>query len=120
MSLYNKYISNFKCSTDGNNHGLINENVGLLTHDEVVYAGGYLGTVNNQYYLYNNFTYWLISPAGYSGSYASAYIVGSLGYIDFNQYSATYASCLRPVLNLKSDTQISSGDGSKDRPFIVE
>ena len=27
---------------------------------------------------------------------------------------------LNPVINLKSDTQISDGDGTKDSPFMVE
>ena len=31
---------------------------------------------------------------------------------------ASYA--LRPVINLKSDIQKSSGDGTKDSPFVVE
>jgi len=31
----------------------------------------------------------------------------------------TYSS-LRPVINLKSNTQISSGNGTKENPFVVE
>ena len=53
MTTYNKYTPDFKCSSDGNGKGLVNASVGLLTYDEVVYAGGYYRQSNSNYYLYN-------------------------------------------------------------------
>ena len=50
MTTYNKYTPDFKCSSDGNNKGVVNASVGLLTYDEVVYAGGYPYSNNNSYY----------------------------------------------------------------------
>ena len=53
MIYYKNYIPNFKCVADGNEKGIVNASVGLLTYDEVVYAGGYYRQSNSNYYLYN-------------------------------------------------------------------
>ncbi len=118
MILYSSYTPDFKCSSDGNNKGVVNASVGLLSYDEVVYAGGYCGQNNNNYYLYNNTYFWTMSPAGFTGPYSSVWGVHATGYIDF--YSAKGTIAVRPVLILNADTKISSGDGSKDSPFVVE
>ena len=68
MTTYNKYTPDFKCIADGNEKGVVNASVGLLSYDEVVYAGGYRGQSNSNYYLYNNAYFWTMSPAGFSGS----------------------------------------------------
>ena len=119
MTTYNKYTPDFKCTTDGNGKGVVNASVGLLTYDEVVYAGGYYNQNNNSYYLYNynGYGFWTMSPAGFeSGS--SVWYVYSAGYIYYSYVHGIYR--LRPVLILNADTKISDGDGTKDNPFIVE
>ena len=118
MTPYTSYIPDFKCIADGNGKGLVNASVGLLSYDEVVYAGGYNGKNNSSYYLYNNTYFWTMSPAGFSGLYSPVWSVGPTGYIDFNYVHAAFR--LRAVLSLTADTQISDGDGTKDNPFIVE
>ena len=46
--------------------------VGLITYDEVIYAGGYYNKSNSSYYLYNGtYTVWTMSPSGLSSTYAS-------------------------------------------------
>ena len=116
---YNNYVPNFNCSTDGNGKGIINASIGLLTYDEVIYAGNYPYVKNDKNYLYNNFHWWLMSPAGYDGANAFVWDVASSGTL---YVYGTYGSSvnLRPVINLKSDTQISDGNGTKDSPFVVE
>ena len=118
MTTYNKYTPDFKCATDGNGKGVVNASVGLLSYDEVVYAGGYYGQSNSNYYLHNNKYFWMMSPAGFSGSYSRAWYVTTAGYISSDNTNATVTIC--PVLVLKSDTQISDGDGTKENPFVVE
>ena len=118
MTVYSNYTPNFKCATDGNNKGLINANIGLLTYDEVIYAGGYYRKSNNNYYLYNSAIYWwTMSPAGVSSS-AREWGISPTGEIGENGVSGTYR--FRPVLNLNADTQISDGDGTKDSPFVIQ
>ncbi|MBD9105267.1 cadherin-like beta sandwich domain-containing protein, partial [bacterium] len=118
MTTYTSYTPDFKCNSDGNNKGAVNASVGLLTYDEAVYAGGYRGLRNSNYYLYNNTNFWTMSPAGFSASYSQTWYIYNEGSI-YNGF-VTNTRIVRPVLNLTTDTQISNGDGTKDNPFIVE
>ena len=120
MTTYNKYTPDFKCATDGNGKGQVNASVGLLTYDEVVYAGGYYYHNNSNYYLNNSAIYWLtMSPAGFSDSYSNAWGGSASGEI-VNLDVGSALRAVRPVLILNADTQISDGDGTKDNPFVVE
>ena len=119
MATYNKYTPDFKCIADGNGKGVVNASVGLLSYDEVVYAGGYYNQSNSNYYLNNPaINWWTMSPAGFSRSISSVWRVDTTG--NFNRPYVFSSDCLRPVLNLTADTQISDGDGSKNNPFAVE
>ena len=118
MTTYNKYTPDFKCSSDGNGKGVVNASIGLLSYDEVVYAGGYNGQSNSDYYLCNNTYFWTMSPSGFSGSDSHVWHVSDTGYI-YNYYVNT-ADTIRPVLNLTPDTQILEGNGTKDNPFTFE
>ena len=118
MTVYNKYTPDFKCSSDGNNKGVVNASVGLLNYDEVVYAGGYYEKSNNSYYLYNNTNFWTMSPTGFESSRSSVWVVITAGDID-NRY-VNNITAVRPVLNLTANTQISDGNGTKENPFVVE
>ena len=118
MTLYSSYTPDFKCSNDGNNKGLVSASVGLLSYDEVVYAGGYPYSGKNNYYLYNNKYFWTMSPAGFASDTSRVWYVSNLGGIGNEVVNSSNA--VRPVLNLTADTQISSGDGTKENPFVVE
>ena len=118
MTTYSKYTPDFKCSSDGNNKGVVNASVGLLNYDEVVYAGGYYEKSNNSYYLYNNTNFWTMSPTGFESSRSSVWVVITAGDID-NRY-VNNITAVRPVLNLTANTQISDGDGTKDNPFVIQ
>ena len=116
MTVYSSYTPYFKCATDGNGKGIVNASIGLITYDEVVYAGGYYGQNNNNYYLYNNTDYWTMSPAGISDNGASAWFISSSGYVLPNFVNFTYR--LRPVLILKADTDV-TGSGTSSDPFVI-
>ena len=117
MTVYSSYTPNFKCTTDGNGKGQVNASVGLLSYDEVVYAGGYSGQSNSNYYLYNNKTFWTMSPAGFSGYYSRVWYVNTAGYIII--YDVNNPSALRPVLILKADT-LATGDGTSGDPYEIQ
>ena len=119
MTTYNKYTPDFKCSSDGNGKGLVNANVGLLNYDEVVYAGGYRGQSNSNYYLYNSsISWWTMSPAGILRGISYVWYVNTMGRVIDGLANSSYIIC--PVLNLNTNTQISDGDGTKENPFVVE
>ena len=121
MTVYTSYVPNFKCETDGNGYGLVNTNVGLITYDEIAYAGGYYGFDNDKIYLNNNSDYKSMSPAGVD-SY-SARISGSrfntkpTSIADYYVFNAD--STLRLVINLKADTQF-TGNGTLDNMYMVK
>ena len=93
--------------------------VGLITADEVAYAGGVNGRTNSSYYLYTNSVYWTMSPSYFYNGGANVFDVLSTGYLIDNG-DVNYARGVRPVLNLKADTAISGGDGTADSPFVVQ
>ena len=121
MTTYNKYTPDFKCSSDGNGKGVVNASVGLLSYDEVVYAGGYCTQNNSNYYLNNSAIYWwTMSPAGFLSGYSFVWDVNITGNLHNEMVYNSNVYRLRPVLILNADTKISSGDGSKNNPFVVE
>ena len=121
MTTFNKYTPDFKCIADGNGKGVVNASVGLLSYDEVVYAGGYCTQNNSNYYLNNSAIYWwTMSPAGFLSGYSFVWDVNITGNLHNEMVYNSNVYRLRPVLILNADTKISSGDGSKNNPFVVE
>lgn len=109
-------------STLGN--GALTNPIALITHDEVVMAGGtgidfatMTFITNDNYYLYpvnENYWYWTMTPFAYSDGDAGAVLIG-----DFvNSYSVYVNFAVRPVVSLKSDA-ISGGVGTVNNPFYV-
>jgi len=118
---YQSYIPNFKCVNDGNDKGILNLKVGLISYDEVALAGGYYKQNNNNYYLYNGVNIgWTTSPAGFWDDGATAYVwaVGVNGDPDWYYISSLKAS-LRPVINLKCDV-LATGTGTSSDPYVVQ
>ena len=90
--------------------------IGLISADEVVFAGGVYGSVNSGYYLYNNAYCWTMSPFHFDGSNSWAFNVWSNGGLNALGVHGTYG--VRPVINLKSSIAI-SGSGTTSDPFKV-
>lgn len=122
MQVYSSYIPDFTCEKngkDGNNKGLVNASIGMLTYDEVLHAGGYYNKSNVDYYLNNNTTYlWTMSPSGFNSyNFATAWLVTSTGYL--YDCHVTDAVALRPVINLKSDVWV-TGNGTSSNPYEID
>ena len=112
------YTPSFDCTTDGNGKGVVSGKVGLITIDEVLFAGGVIGNSSN-FYLKNGNAYWMMSPAGFITNNYSAYAwyVDSVG--NSNGSHVTNSNGVRPVLNLSADTLV-SGSGTSSDPYIVK
>ena len=76
----------------------------------------YKGYCKNENWLANNTTYWTLSPG--SGSATFVFRVNSDGNV--SNYSAGFTIGVCPTLFLKSDVVISDGDGTNEKPFILE
>ena len=99
----------------------INSKVGLITADELAFAGYAIGTGNTTTYLQENATdtyWWSLSPGGFLGSYACVwYVLGSDGY--FDRTIVLNTSGVRPSISLKPSTNV-TGDGTSSSPFVVK
>ena len=91
--------------------------VGLITADEVVYAGGTYKQTNNSFYLNTDSTYWTLSPFEYDGDSSRIFYV-SEGYL--NDWHGSYdAFGVRPVINLDAGVTIKSGNGTANSPYKI-
>ena len=97
----------------------LNYPVGLLTADEIVMAGASgNGNSNYDYYLWNGFDYWAMSPLT-SNSSSSISVLNSTGLI--TAYSANSNVETRPVVSLKHGTEFElDGDGTSTNPYVVK
>ncbi len=96
--------------------------VGLITMDEVVYAGGFYGKANTNYWLKTGKHYWTMSPSNFGG-YARVFYVYDNGILsDDNTGNSTRG--VRPVINLKADTTFTFDNtkpaGTTTNPYVVE
>ena len=91
-------------------NGALNYPIGLITADEVAYAGTKYNTNNSKYYLYTGHYFWTMSPIYFSDSIAKEFE---------NNISAgnvNTVSGVRPVISLSSSA-LKSGTGTKNDPF---
>ena len=103
-------------SEDGNK--ALQYPIGLITADEVAYAGGVRNANNTNYYLYTNQDYWTITPSLYDANGAVLFYIDSTG--DINNFGRVLGQYnIRPVINLKADIQITSGNGTSTNPYTV-
>ena len=105
------------------NSGLskINSKVGLITADELAYAGYAVGLENTTTYLQENATDtdWLsLSPSVFFSVYAFVWSVNG-GSGDFGNYSVNSDGGVRPAISLIISTTISGGTGTSEDPYVV-
>ena len=98
----------------------INSKVGLITADELAFAGYAFNIGNTTTYLQENATdtwWWSLSPSDFVGSLASVWSVyGSDGSLISGSVSNTGG--VRPSISLKSTTNI-TGEGTSSTPYII-
>ena len=97
-------------------NGKLKYPVGLITSDEVLYAGGQYHEVDPNNY-YNSWAlidvaYWSMTPQ----SVSKMLYPNSKGYINRNNMTAT--SGVRPVVAIDGETML-TGDGTRNNPYRV-
>ena len=100
----------------------ITSKIGLITADELAFAGYASLLENTTTYLQENATdtyWWSLSPYYFRGGRAFVwYVNGSSGY--FGDGYVRDASGVRPSISLISSTTISSGSGTSEDPYVIE
>ena len=94
--------------------------IGMITVDEVMFSGYVNGYLNKMAYTHANVVYWTMTPVNYRVYDVAAinwYVSSSGSIIDTYMNSAKY---IRPVINLKADTEITGGIGTANDPFIIK
>ena len=128
---YNRLVNSknpsFKCTdsqdlytTPGSSKGnkALSHPIGLISADEVAFAGGvYSQNNNSSYYLYNNTDYWTMTPNYFYDNETLVFLVDSSGRISASN-DVTRAYGVRPVINLHSDVAL-LGSGTTTDPFKV-
>ena len=101
--------------------------IGLLTADELLYAGIYTNILNRSNYLYNSSltaTWWVMSPSEYLNSDMSSDLLdiwtGKLPTNMLERYNSITTLSIRPSINLKSDVLLDGGDGTKENPYVIK
>ena len=99
----------------------INSKVGLITADELAFAGYAYSQYNTTTYLQENATsdyWWSLSPGYFDGSFASVwYAYGSNGGFYYFSVGGTYG--VRPSISLKPSTNV-AGNGTSENPYVVD
>ena len=103
--------------SSSNGNGALTYPVGLITSDEVMYAGGHSSINNSTYYLYTNQKYWSLTPHYYSTSALFMFVQNN-----GRNISGTVGNNngLRPVISLKSTDIVESGDGTQTNPYVIQ
>ena len=112
-------LSKFTVDDTINGNGDLTYKIGLLTADEIAFAGSIAYTYNRSTYLQENTGttwWWSLSPVVFNGSDAVVWYVrsGYLNYGGVHDYDG-----LRPVISLISSTNV-TGDGTSENPYVVE
>ena len=98
----------------------INSKVGLITADELAFAGYAYNIGNTTTYLQENATntyWWSLSPSRFNGGSAGVWLVsGSSG--GFGNSSVSGTRGVRPSISLKSTTNV-TGEGTSSTPYII-
>ena len=136
--LYTNKTPTYNCTnikdafSGSNSEAKLTYPIGLMTADEIAYAGGKeftsLPSPYAWYYLNSagesitGSTYWWsLSPFGWSGSYSTVWVVfvssnpGYLSYIRANDTS--YG--VRPAISLKTCIKYSTGNGAPETPYEI-
>ena len=111
-------LSKFTVDDTTNGNGNLTYKIGLLTADELVFAGLIYNYYNSSTYLQENtgtIWWWSLSPSYFSDAYAGVWFVNSGLLYNHSVYND---DGLRPAISLISSTSV-TGNGTSEDPYKV-
>ncbi len=113
----NGKLSKFTVSDTTNGNGNLTYKIGLLTADEIMFAGFKNSVSNSSTYLQENANneWWTLSPLEFSelsGTYLCAVQIDMFG-------GGVSNIAVRPAISLVSSLKLSSGSGTSEDPYVV-
>ena len=95
--------------------------VGLITYDELVFAGMDQRHINKLSWAYSTQHYWTMSPSYFDATKGTAleWHLGNSGDLG-PWWSVDLSLGARPVINLKADVRISGGTGTANEPYVID
>ena len=104
-----------------NGNGALKYPVGLITADEIAYAGGIhysSSSANSSFYLYTGKYYWALSPYFFYSGNAFEFALYSDGYLTYN--GGVFSSFgVRPSVSLQPGIAKTEGSGTATDPFVI-
>ena len=101
-------------------NGKLKYAIGLITLDEMMLAGARYERLNRLSYISNEYNTASMTPRLFFSYNDSSILVAFEGSGRLREYKANSNLYIRPIINLKADTEISSGIGTSNEPFIVK
>ena len=103
-------------TTTAKGNGKLSYQVGLITADEITFAGLPAGKTNNSFYLYTGDYYWAGSPNGFNVGYAIEFDVVDGGYLGSDRVHSNGG--VRGVVSLSSESKL-LGSGTYNDVYTV-
>ena len=103
-------------TTTAKGNGKLSYPVGLITADEITFAGLPAGKTNNSFYLYTGDYYWACSPNGFNVGYAIEFDVVDGGYLGSDRVHSNGG--VRGVVSLSSESKL-LGSGTYNDVYTV-
>ena len=121
-------LSKYTVSDTTNGNGALTYKIGMLTADEVAFAGGAIRKGNTTFYLYKNANdssnngmlgWWTMSPLAYDGSTAGGgiFVVTHSGDMNYDRVDRDVWERIRPVISLNSTARVLEGNGTSTSPY---
>ena len=101
-----------------NGNGALKYPVGLITADEMAYAGGVDSTINSSIYLCIGYSFWALSPCVFVGSTAYEFSLANNGSLYY--YNVGTSLRVRPSVSLQPGIAMTGGgSGTSADPFVI-
>ena len=117
----------YKCTNESNDLFTLSSNtygnkklsapVGLITADELAYAGSLYYNYNFQVYTHSGYWYWTLSPTFFSSGLSHSSRLNRNGNFSYDGSYGDYG--VRSVVSLNSAALVSTGSGTLVDPYII-